>query len=191
MFCMGILLCVLSPGPSLRQDPEEACRARRARREKRAGNPRGAGVARAGPAGANTARTGAGLRARARTGLGDCASKGCAERRRRRGASRPAHPAPAPRRPRPRAALGGIHQRGQSPLSTAAPGRPRRCRRTADEGSSWTGMALNSWRPGGRWWEEAPGKGRRWRAGRAATDRQRRERSARMGHDTRRPMIRA
>ena len=41
-----------------------------------AGNPRGAGVERAGRFAANTARTGAGLRAGNRTGLGDCQSKG-------------------------------------------------------------------------------------------------------------------
>jgi len=40
-----------------------------------AGNPRGAGVERAGRFASNTARTGAGLRAGDRTGLGDCQSK--------------------------------------------------------------------------------------------------------------------
>lgn len=160
MFCMGILLCVLSPGPSLRQDPEEACRARRARREKRAGNPRGAGVARAGPAGANTARTGAGLRARARTGLGDCASKGCAERRQRRGG--PADPLippgqrDGPDRARPWAASTNA---ARAPSLRPRPegrgdGEERRIRDPHGYGT-----APNDRRPGGRWREKNQGRG--------------------------------
>jgi len=100
-----------------------------------------------------------GCAARARTGLGDCASKGCAERGQRRGASRPAHPASAPRRPRPRATLGGITNAARAPLSAAAPGRPRRWRGTVDPRSSWTGMAPHDRRPGGRWREKHPGRG--------------------------------
>jgi len=61
MFCM-VSSCFLSLGPSLRQDPEKACRVRRARWRLAAGNPQRAGVERAGRNAANTARTDAGLR---------------------------------------------------------------------------------------------------------------------------------
>ncbi|MPM06569.1 hypothetical protein SDC9_52870 [bioreactor metagenome] len=72
----GKLLCVLSSGPSLRQDPEKARRVTRARwTERTPETPRGPGWS-GQPQRGNTARTDAGLRARARTGLGDCQSKG-------------------------------------------------------------------------------------------------------------------
>src|SRR5690606_2409368 len=72
----GKLLCFLSLGPSLRQDPEKACRLRRARwTERTPETPRGPGWS-GQPRRGNTARTDAGLRARGRTGLGDCQSKG-------------------------------------------------------------------------------------------------------------------
>lgn len=72
----GKLLCFLSLGPSLRQDPEKACRLRRAREtERRPETSRGPGWS-GQPQRGNTARTDAGLRARGRTGLGDCQSKG-------------------------------------------------------------------------------------------------------------------
>ena len=74
----GKLMCFLSLGPSLRQDPNEACRVRRARlgyQTKRKPPEVRGGAGRMLKA-ANTARTDAGLRARDRTGLGDCESKG-------------------------------------------------------------------------------------------------------------------
>jgi hypothetical protein len=78
----GKLLCVLSSGPSLRQDPEKARRVTRARwTERTPETPRGPGWS-GQPQRGNTARTDAGLRARARTGLGDCQSKGWPRRQR-------------------------------------------------------------------------------------------------------------
>jgi len=76
MFCMWSS-CIWLKGPSLRQDPNEACRLRLARWH--LGHrkpPRGRGGAGRERHATNTARPWAGLRARGRTGLGDCPSKG-------------------------------------------------------------------------------------------------------------------
>ncbi len=77
MFCMVFLLCLVRGTiPSTRPGPKPVGRRLHGWAKGPAGNPRGAGVERAGRFAANTARTGAGLRAGNRTGLGDCQSKG-------------------------------------------------------------------------------------------------------------------